>query len=471
MELIKKRESILGMVGGICLAGLIGVMWWDSGRSLNAGVQGRVLCHFEKRRLHGFAKASAVADRTSLQQMFEKQHYQPPQGTHLMATRVIRGVQQPAFLYYSLGNTGFVHSRGHFWPASAVKVWAAVGALMTLHARGLDLRTELMFSDVYGNFRGNVVRLFYPLHNKHYDQMMRLAGLDEINEPRRRMRYGLPNLVLLCPYAKGANIKDSPEILYRRGKRRGVIPARHARRLRYPGCPPQYNCTTLFELQDVLRRIVLHDELPASVRFPVPSADMLALRKALRKRVGKHKLWQAVKHTLDEHRTLVYGKSGSSRGASQLDNLFFDAPQGRFLVTPLVRWYRHEPEAGPSMLVLDELGKHTLQALLRMPTEGVPVQADAGVSMDTQFQAIPQQPYVYQIQVLAPGVESLKAWVNRRVVSFHRIKEGEFQSTYSFEKSGEYVWVFQGEKRGEPVSYRSFGTYIPPVNSRCSRGG
>jgi hypothetical protein len=396
-----------------------------------------------------------LTDRTSLRDLLIANGYAPPPDTMIFATQIIDGLGQPAFIHYSLDDTAFLHSHRQFWPASMIKIWAAVGALITLNSFGLDSQTQLMFADNYGPFQGNAADLFRQLNNTSYDRLMLIAGMAQINNPKLRERFGLKQLILQCGYGKSSDISLSPPIQFRhrhkRRWRRGTIPERKSKS-RFQECPAKTNCTNFSEIQDVLRRIMLHEQLPAAERFPVADSDMVLLRRALRRR--KHKIWMAAEQVLGS-KTKAYGKSGSSSGGSQMENVMLLSPNGQFLLTLGTPWYREDPDAAPSMIELEELGKHLLQVLLKQQERGVPLQMPHGQALDLKLNpSSKNNPQLFQLHIKAPHIDQLRAWINTESITFQISKDHTFQAQYAFNKSGRYIITLQAMQKHKIISYQ-----------------
>jgi hypothetical protein len=86
---------------------------------------------------------------------------------------------------------------------------------------------------------------------------------------------------------RGPTLRTSPAMRWRAGDRSGELPAREATG-HHPTC--KGNCATLFELHDVQRRVMLHEELPAEQRFPIAQIDVERMRATMRrtrKRLGR----------------------------------------------------------------------------------------------------------------------------------------------------------------------------------------
>jgi hypothetical protein len=287
------------------------------------------------------APASRI-DTTSLAEAFAEVGYLPPDGAHLLVGREIDGAPTE-FEWFSLGETGLVPSQGHYWPASTVKLIAAVAALETLGEHGLTGASTLSFTDDDGPYFGSareLARLAVQVSdNPSYNRTVLIAGVDDLNE-RILPSWGLGQTRLQRRFTRPDGVVDlslrrSPEIRYREGDRTGVLPARTSHR-RYEDCPADGNCTTLFELLLVMRRLTLHRELPESERFRLSDADVDALMDALR--ASRTRLGLGAAAALGD--VVVYNKTGTVPGDDRLDHgLIVDRLTGRrYLVALALPW-------------------------------------------------------------------------------------------------------------------------------------
>ena len=240
-----------------------------------------------------FTMARLLADQDSLGKHFRRVDYEPPAFSRALVVVVRPGVGQPRYFHYSLGDTAFEVPRHYFHPASTVKLATSVGALWTVGALGLTGDAEIEFSDAEGLQKGRLADMIHEalMHssNKDYNRLVRIAGFDALNEQYLSPRWGLPEMAVQARYGdrRGPTLRSSPAMRYREGELQGEIPAREAAG-RHPTC--KGNCATLFELHDVQRRVILHEELPPEQRFPIGLADVERMRATMRitrKRLGR----------------------------------------------------------------------------------------------------------------------------------------------------------------------------------------
>jgi hypothetical protein len=419
-----------------------------------------------RRRLDESGDAKARKDKSRF--------YRPPSGTYLLATRVVRGVGQPGYASYSLRDTAFMYSWGRYWPASCVKLMAAVGALRTLKQHGLNGSTWVELEDEDGRFRGPVRllqrRAIRKSTNTDYNRLMLIAGLDRLNEHYLRARYGLPRMVLQRRYTHPtptANLRRSPPISFRHGKRSGTLPARQSTRT-YARCPQEANCVTLFELQEVVRRVMLHHELPAARRFPIGSKDIKRL----------HADMLAAPNKFDPGATAAFGtapkvfnKAGRVPGDDHLDSAFIVHGKERYLLAASVPYSGPYEKGSVTKKQLEQLGQHTLSILRRLPRTPW-LQQDAGLPIAVKITKVRLEGCKKRAKVTI-AIESAKAthatvWLGRRRISprrgsafsSHAGGGSSRRATLTFAAAaGEHALVIvtrkaRSQRRGRRVGYR-----------------
>lgn len=153
---------------------------------------------------HWNAMVQVTSDRTTLNDFFAASGYAPPAGTYLVAALAQPGLGQLAFSFFSRGNDGFVWSSGVYWPASTVKVLAAVGAIQKMVSVGCGVNANVTFTDDDGFYDGTVANLvdlaIRVSDNVAYNRLMEIGGFEEINHDLLHARFGMPQLVLQRRY-------------------------------------------------------------------------------------------------------------------------------------------------------------------------------------------------------------------------------------------------------------------------------
>ena len=199
-----------------------------------------------------------------------------PEGANVYAVRVLEG---PEGRIYEQDQAGGGALAGDFWPASSIKVLAALGALDFARSLGFSGAATVTFDD--GGSSQTLRSIYEPAirdsSNYDYDLLVRIAGLDRLNGEFLTARNGFPATSINRSYA-GIELGESPAMIFEEGDRRAYVPVRKAER--EPECPTG-NCSNLFEMTESVRRIVLSEQLPAEQRFDLHPTDIKALADAL----------------------------------------------------------------------------------------------------------------------------------------------------------------------------------------------
>ncbi|MCP4676790.1 MAG: serine hydrolase [Deltaproteobacteria bacterium] len=409
-----------------------------------------------------YEQAEILCDRATLAESFTKMGYKPMAGSYLVAARVLEGGDQPAFEYYSLGDTAFAHSDGRFWPASTIKLMAAVGALSTLSKYGLNGDAYIDLTDARSRYRGSVAGLYQNAiihsNNLAYDRLVMIAGFDELNDSLLTPENGFPTMTLQCPYYPGVeepSLRTSPSIIYKQRKLEGEIPARHSNR-EHNECPGDANCTTLFELLDGLRRVMLHDELPIKDRFPLHKKDVKRLHAHLLE--AKNKLEPGVSKALG-HPVRVYNKAGRVPGADQNDHaLVVDEVTGaRYLVALSVPDTLRSDEKTQEKVM--ELASNALKVLAGQAGTGVLLRRDGGLPIKLEIAPSSSEKGTYSITALLDGeVDKLILWRNRDILT--ETDGGAIETKSTIPKEGHDLLVVQAERNGKVIGYRTLAVTL-----------
>jgi hypothetical protein len=196
---------------------------------------------------------------------------QLPEGANVFAARIFDGGSAPAYAFYEAGGGGFT---GSFFPASSIKLLAALGALD--FARGLGLTGSALIDGDW-SVRDTYDAALRWSSNEDYDELVRIAGVEWLNR-QFLPEHGYPATAIQEPYGGDEQVSSSPEMVLSEGGRDVDVPERDGED--DYGCGGG-NCSTLFEMTDALRRVVLDDELPAAERFDLDPADIAGLQDAL----------------------------------------------------------------------------------------------------------------------------------------------------------------------------------------------
>jgi hypothetical protein len=275
--------------------------------------------------------------------------YDVPADANVYAVRVLEGPEGRIYEQFEAGGGALA---ADFWPASSIKVLAALGALDLARSLGFTGAATISFDD---GLASQTLRSIYEpairdSSNYEYDLLVRIAGVDHLNEEFLTARNGFPLTSISRSYG-GLPFDESPAMVFEEGGRRAYVPVRKS--TREPEC--EGNCSNLFEMTESVRRIVLHDEIPVEQRFDLDPTDVKALAGALQKAEGFFP--PAVSKVLGAG-AKIWSKPGDAAELDCLDVAFIESRTGRrFLVAATV------PHSSGGCEALARLGRGVLERL------------------------------------------------------------------------------------------------------------
>jgi len=257
----------------------------------------------------------------SLDAALAAEGYEMPEHSNAYAVRIVDGPGGPSYQPYQAGGGALVEN---FWPASSIKVLAALGALDFARSLGYTGAATVTFE---GDADRRTLRSIYEAairdsSNYDYDLLVRIAGVDWLNSRFLTARNGFPLTSITEPY-DGTDLQELPPMIINEGDRRTYVPARETKLK--PKCEAG-NCSNLFEMAEAVRRIVLNDDLPPSQRFDLDRADVEDLKQALLDADGFFPA--AVSEILGDD-ALIYDKPGDVSDLDCLDVALVETAAGR----------------------------------------------------------------------------------------------------------------------------------------------
>ena len=287
----------------------------------------------------------------SLEADLKANGYEVPADANVYAVRVLEGPEGRVYEQFEAGGGALA---ADFWPASSIKVLAALGALDFARSLGFTGAATVAFDD---GLASQTLRSIYEpaiqdSSNYDYDLLVRIAGLDHLNDEFLTARNGFPVTSINRSYG-GLPFDQSPAMVFEEGDRRVYVPVRKSDRA--PEC--EGNCSNLFEMAESVRRIVLHDEIPVEQRFHLDPVDVKALAGALQKAEGFFP--SAVSRALGAG-AKIWSKPGDAADLDCLDVAFIQSRTGRrFLVAATV------PHSSGGCETLARLARGVLERLSR----------------------------------------------------------------------------------------------------------
>jgi len=219
---------------------------------------------------------------------------------------VVGGPNGPTYRPFEAGEGALAED---FWPASSIKVLAALGALD--FARSLGFTGDALVVFNIGE-RARTLRSIYEAairdsSNADYDLLVQIAGRDRLNSQFLTAAHGFP----------------VTSITMEQGDRRTYIPERSA--VLKPECRAG-NCSNLFEMMESVRRVVLNDEIPPFERFDIDTGDVAGLRQAL---LGADGFFPAAVAATLGTGARIYAKPGDAADRDCLDIALIESTTGR----------------------------------------------------------------------------------------------------------------------------------------------
>ena len=229
---------------------------------------------------------------TLLPNLLESRGYRP--GPHFkgLIISIVPSETAKGYEYYPYDFRKTSIERDTWWPASTVKLFAAIAALEKARRMGFTPRAELTFYYEDGaqtNTLKNLIEHALTFsHNIHFNRLVEFVGFETLNREFLTRRNGFPNTVMLRSYSgrwrneetgHGSN-RHSPRILIREGEdKTEIIEERHG--TGSYSCRDQGNCTSLRELSEAMRRVMMHRHLPKSERYFLSRKALALLKKAM----------------------------------------------------------------------------------------------------------------------------------------------------------------------------------------------
>jgi hypothetical protein len=305
--------------------------------------------------------------------------------------------------------------------------------------------------------------------NEAYCVLLRIAGQRDIREDCLPNN-GFSDMVLQTLFVKGPNpsVGASPEIRLRQGVRTGIIPARPDPGA-IPGC--RDNCVNLVEMQEVIRRVLLHHEIASQDRWALDPDDLYFVREFLfhaRERFGPgpaRVLGSGV---------VTYGRFGNIPGMNVFENglitvkhakKFIGGTGGvvnvpRYLVTASIPYFGRDEKAQKAARALtSDLTEYVLNFLKGRKRVGPSVQRDAGVEIHlVAHQSLGEGRY--RMHAIFPVGHDARIWNGRQLMEVRALPGGirEFDLPLS---DGAALLVMESRKQGRMLGYRAVRVRVP----------
>jgi hypothetical protein len=380
-----------------------------------------------------------------------------PPGTEVYAARIIAGAGgELGYVLYEAGGGAFTRD---FWPASTVKVLAALGSLEYVQAMGFTGAVHVTFDTGFNDDLSAIAdRSIRVSSNIDYDRTVRVAGFDAFNETFLSAERGFPTTVIQRGYS-GIGIRYTPGITLDEAGRTAYVPERNA--TGSYDCPDDGNCAPLFELTEAVRRVVLHDEIPLDERFLIAPADVTRVNDAL---CGATPSFFAVgAEAALGAGTRICHKPGWVPYNDCLDHGVIESPAGqRFLLAVAAP----ETEGRTDCAMLSPIAESALRSLAALSdADGMQLQREAGVPLVIQLDdggRTPEGRRAYRITVDAPLADRVELFTDRWPIGEASGPGPRFVVDYEYLGGGERLVVARAWSGATQIGYRSIRAMITP---------
>ena len=203
----------------------------------------------------------------------------------------------PRFTWHEYANSG---DATDFWPASAIKLYAAVAALELLAENDFPLETVVIFEhrapdggwvlDGARTVPEMLHAVFHHSSNVDYTLLLRMVGIDRINTQFLTPERGFPHSALMRGYVierPYGYVREEPQrITLRAAEGSKTATHEHTWSGRYYAAERggtiidarTGNVTSARELAECLRRVLFHEHLPEIERYRLTAAQLAFLR-------------------------------------------------------------------------------------------------------------------------------------------------------------------------------------------------
>jgi Beta-lactamase enzyme family len=237
--------------------------------------------------------------------------YDLPEGTSVYVARVTTVGGRLAYDEAEAGGGPYDSS---FWPASSIKVIAAIGALEYLRTLGFTGGATVASAGGWtSSVRDLYVTALRDSSNEAYDRLVQIAGVDWLNQDFLADN-GFPVTVIQRSYS-GEGVA-SAAMTVAEGDRSVDVPARDPDPDADYGVPDAGNRSDLYEMVNAVRRVTLDAELPPADRLGLAPDDLAAMSQALLDSEGF--VDPGVARALGDD-ALVYNKPGWAPGEACVD--------------------------------------------------------------------------------------------------------------------------------------------------------
>ncbi len=268
------------------------------------------------------APSAEVETPAQLSSLLRARGFEPPKGFKALVVAVELDVEGRPTAERAYDYLGGARESANWNPASTVKLYSAIGALVRLSEGGLaPSSTQVVFHDRRGPRRHAADELvrqaLVDSDNIAHNRLVQLAGYDRLNQGVLGGTYA--PAAIRRPYARGAwrglgahvDLRVAPRITLQQGEFGIELPS--TRSSSPTACRARAACTSLADLASAMRRVMLHRVLPPEERYALSEEAVVLLEHSLS---ARRKRSQGIADRLVAGISggVAYHKAGYSKG-------------------------------------------------------------------------------------------------------------------------------------------------------------
>ncbi|MFN3202866.1 MAG: hypothetical protein ACE366_31020 [Bradymonadia bacterium] len=223
--------------------------------------------------------STAPVDHDTLPKALAARNIEAPPGFKAMVIALPpEGLDARIYDYEGTGE-----DRRGWWPASTVKLYAALAALEVAESHGFSAKARVGFggSNKAVKLSWLVRKTLIHSHNRTFDRLGQIAGPRYTHTQLLNTARGLDKVLLAEGYSfdiSGFDLTWAPKVTFLEGSKRKALPERRFSPSRRCG---QRNCTSVGDLVRAMALVMLHDDLPDDQRLALSDASIALLKDAL----------------------------------------------------------------------------------------------------------------------------------------------------------------------------------------------
>lgn len=239
-----------------------------------------------------YTTVSFDVDHRALRQLMEARGFRPPAQFKALVVEITFDDQRQRVVGERRFDWDGTADDDTGWnPASSVKLFAGIAAAQYARDLGFTTAAEITFHGQGGDRRRSLRSLLEaalgPSDNIAYNELVQFVGYDRMNGQFLTGSNGIRRSALRRAYearrwmemGESSSFSASPAMTIREAGHSREVSARSGSTRVDCGSAA---CTSLLDLAEAMRRLMLQEQLPSSQHFDLPGPSLTTIRRALR---------------------------------------------------------------------------------------------------------------------------------------------------------------------------------------------